>query len=450
MTKTVFLDTNIFIHYQLFDQIDWLKILNVSDVTIVVPPIIIRELNKHKELNTKSRIRERASLVLKKLSSLFASGCTASVSNGVVICLEDRDPTIDFAQLHLNKDIQDDQLIASILMWLRENPGVEVVLVTSDAALTLIGKSRRHNISAITLPDNLKLPEGIDQDQVRIRELEKKIRDLELKTPQISLVFADGNQYINLILQKPIELTEAALAEKIDLIRKQYPKMEQQLKPKPEYSGQLASIVEAMANINASMGNILLPEDIEKYNTELDQFIQGYSEYLKKSIWYENLRRRTIKLSLFIANDGTAPADDIDVFLHFPDGFEILDEEHFPREPKPPTPPDTPKTSMQRMLESVAISPYLYSPIMGRVPNGIASLKNISGPNIRKTGSYEVTFEITRIKHKLQEAVDPLYILFNSFDTAKSFQIDYRLLAANMPEETSGQLHVIINKSKES
>ncbi len=149
MTKTVFLDTNIFIHYQLFDQIDWLKILNVSDVTIVVPPIIIRELNKHKELNTKSRIRERASLVLKKLSSLFASGCTASVSNGVVICLEDRDPTIDFAQLHLNKDIQDDQLIASILMWLRENPGVEVVLVTSDAALTLIGKSRRHNIQLL-------------------------------------------------------------------------------------------------------------------------------------------------------------------------------------------------------------------------------------------------------------------------------------------------------------
>jgi hypothetical protein len=140
--------------------------------------------------------------------------------------------------------------------------------------------------SAITLPDHLKLPEGIDQDHVRIRELEKKIRDLELKTPQISLVFADGNQYINLILQKPIELTEAAIAEKIDLIRKQYPKMEQQLKPKPEYSGQLASIVEAMANINASMGNILLPEDIEKYNTELDQFIQGYSEYLKKSIWY--------------------------------------------------------------------------------------------------------------------------------------------------------------------
>lgn len=450
MAKIVFLDTNVFIHYQLFDQIDWTKIFNVPDVTIVIPPITIRELNKHKELSTKSRIRERASLVLKKLSSLFVTECTAIISKGVEIYLEDRDPTVDFAQLHLNKDIQDDHLIASILMLQGERPGVDVVLATSDAALTLIGKSRRHNISTVTLPENLKLAEEIDQDQVRIRELEKKIRELELKTPQISLVFADGNQHINFALQKPLELTEAEITEKIDLIRGKYPKMEQQPNSKIEYSGQLASIVEALANMNASIGNILLPEDIEKYNTELDQFIHVYDEYLRKGIWYENLRRRTIKLSLFVANDGTAPAEDVDVFLHFPDGFEVLDEEHFPEEPKSPTPPDTPKTRMQRMLESFTISPYLYSPIMGRIPNGIISPRNISGPNIRKTGSYEVTFEITRIKHKLQETVDPLYVLFDSFDTAKSFQIDYRLLAANIPEEINGQLHVIINKAVES
>jgi len=208
----------------------------------------------------------------------------------------------------------------------------------------------------------------------------------------------------------------------------------------------LASIAEAMANINASMGNILLPEDIEKYNTELDKFYQAYSEYLRKGIWYENLRRRTVNLSICVANDGTAPAEDVDVFLHFPDGFEIMDEQSFPGTPEPPDPPDVPKTRMQRMMESVISPPEYFSPIMAHIPDGILASQNISTPNIRKTGSYEVEFNIQRIKHKLQEAADPLYILFESLEIARSFQIDYRLLAANIPKEVTGQLHVIIKK----
>ncbi|MBF4483105.1 PIN domain-containing protein [Dehalococcoides mccartyi] len=446
MAKIAFLDTNVFLHYQPFDQIVWPKILQVSEVTIIVPPIIIRELNKHKELGAKQRVRERAGLVLKKLSSLFATGCKAYIRDGVEIYLEDRDPIIDFTQLQLNKDIQDDHLIASIIMFRKERPEADVILVSSDSALTLIGKSRRHNIQVTILPANLRLPEELDQEQSRIRELEKKVRDLELKSPQISMVFADGNQHAGFTLQKPMEMTEAEIVEKTSLIQKQYRKMEQQPKQKSEYTGQLATIAEAMANINASMGNILLPEDIARYNTELDQFFKEYAEYLQNGILYENMRRRTVKLLIFVANDGTSPAEDIDVFLHFPDGFEIMNEASFPKAPKPPNPPDTPKTQMQRMMESVTISPNLFSPIMGRIPNGVLSPRNISTPNIRKTRSYEVTFDILRIKHKLQEAVEPLYILFESYDAAKSFQIEYRLLAANIPTEVTGQLHVIINK----
>jgi hypothetical protein len=91
-------------------------------------------------------------------------------------------------------------------------------------------------------------------------------------------------------------------------------------------------------------------------------------------------------------------------------------------------------------------SPEIFSPIMGRIPDGILSSRNASPPTIRKTGSYEVEFYVERIKHKLQQESDPLYILFESFEAAQSFKIDYRLLAANIPEEVTGQLHVVIEK----
>jgi hypothetical protein len=449
MSKIAFLDTNIYLHYQLFDQIKWAEVLEASKVTIIIPPITLRELNKQKELNTRSRIKKRAGLVLNKLSSLFENELSTYICDEVEICLEDRDPIINFSQQQLNPDIQDDQLIASIIMFRSERPEIDVVLVTSDAGLALIGKAKRNSIQVTKLPENLKIPEEPDQDQIRIRELEKRLRDLELKIPQLSLMFADGNQNATFTLEPPVEMTEDEIAGKIDLVKQQYPKMKQQTSPKSESSGQFAAIAEAIAHFNASMGNVLLPEDIEKYNTELDEFYREYSKYLKKGISYDILRRRTVKLSIYVANDGTAPAEDIDVFLHFPDGFEILDEQSYPKPIDPPTPPDEPKTQMQRMISMVR-TPEIFSPIMGRIPDGILSSKNVSSPAIKKTGSYEVEFYVERIKHKLQQEADPLYILFESFEAARSFKINYRLLAANIPNEVTGQLHVVIEKELET
>jgi hypothetical protein len=37
-------------------------------------------------------------------------------------------------------------------------------------------------------------------------------------------------------------------------------------------------------------------------------------------------------------------------------------------------------------------------------------------------------------------------IQFEDYETAKSFHVDYRIRAANIPEEIKGNLHVIIEK----
>ena len=63
MPKTAFLDTNIYIHYQIFDQIKWPEILHTSKVMIVIPPVTIRELNRLKDLNLGTRVRKRAGKV---------------------------------------------------------------------------------------------------------------------------------------------------------------------------------------------------------------------------------------------------------------------------------------------------------------------------------------------------------------------------------------------------
>ena len=153
MSKLIFLDTNVYLHYQDFDQIDWLDVMHSDAVTIIIPPMSIRELNKVKETHPRARQRKRAGATLKKLDALLASNHTIELRDGISLRLEDRDPLIDFAFHQLSREVQDDHLIASIMMCRNESPNAEIALITSDAGLTLVAKARRLRIVTVRLPD---------------------------------------------------------------------------------------------------------------------------------------------------------------------------------------------------------------------------------------------------------------------------------------------------------
>ncbi len=186
MPKTIFLDTNIFLHYQDFDQIDWQIILKTDFVKIIIPPITIRELNKNKDSNGKTRIRKRAASTLKKLSTLFQEDTHAFLVDSVEIFLEGRDPLIDFTTYQLNREVQDDHLIASMIAYRNEIPDEELILFTSDNGLILLAKAKLFGISTIKLSDDLKLPEELDPEQERIKQLEREISQIKLSDTKIS------------------------------------------------------------------------------------------------------------------------------------------------------------------------------------------------------------------------------------------------------------------------
>lgn len=377
---------------------------------------------------------------------MFELAPRTQVRENIEVWLEDREPTINFAAYELGHDIQDDNLIASIIMFREENPNQEVVLVTSDSGLTLMAKANRLGIPTTKLPDKFKLSEEPDPEQVRINELENELRELKLQVPRLSLVIKDGSQHIVFTIPHQVEPTEDRLENEIGRIKKRYPKIENLSRQVQELPEHLASLSVLAYKLNASLGNTILPEDIEDYNNKLDKFYQAYGEYLKRNIHYQNLKRRTIELYVFVANDGSAPAEDIDVILHFPDGFRLTDAEGYPNSPSPPEPPREPRTQMQKMTESISVPLLDMKSINYHIPDTIIAPQNVSSPIIKRTNSYEVSFHVQRLKHKLQEPTEPLYVIFDSFESAQSFHIDYQILAANVPNEVTGQLHVEIKK----
>ena len=57
--KYLLLDTNIYLHYIDFEQIDWGTIIGDKEYEIVVPYTVIKEIDKYKD-GPKSKIKVRA------------------------------------------------------------------------------------------------------------------------------------------------------------------------------------------------------------------------------------------------------------------------------------------------------------------------------------------------------------------------------------------------------
>jgi len=448
MSKILFIDTNVFLHYHQFDQINWAKLLDTEMVLIIIPPVTLRELNEHKDSHRLSHIRERAQKTIKILENCLKPGMDIKINKNLAIRFEDREPNIDYDEYQLNRKIQDDNLIASMLMYRNENIETQIILVTRDSGLLLCAKAGRQSIQTLRMPDDHILSVHPDPAQVIIQELTKEIQEYKNSIPDVFLLFENGEKYNEFKIPKPLHKTSMDFQNKLDEIKQKFPKIN---KPRVnetelidvENSGDLVSRLA----YSLESGGGISQDEYDRYNNELEKYYKKYSNYLVEDLNFVNLRRRTVTLDILLTNNGTAPANDIDVIMHFPDGLRIIEEEDLPEPPSKPKPPVQPRNYIE-MITYPYESMVRYPIISTQNDIGpIGPSSNISSFDIKRTNSYEVNLHVNKAKHNMQEHFEPLYIIFNSYKEASSFEIKYKFIAANIPREVSGSLHVIINKN---
>jgi hypothetical protein len=445
--KAIFLDTNVYLHYQPFDQIKWTDLLDVEEVTIVVPPVVLRQLNNRKDAEHSRRVKRRAGQVLRKLSEMLSSESEVVLGPGVRLRLEDREPMLDYEAYQLSGDTDDDDLIASVIMWREEHPHSDAALVTADLGLLLKAKAGRQSIPTFELPLRFRLPDEPDPIEKEARQLRQRIRELESASPRLSLTFKDGTQLAEFVLPRPVELTEAVLSTKLENLKKQYPPRPSDArlpdKPQARLGGEaLAELIAAGANLS-----LVSEEEIERYNAELDEFYARYERYARASTDHENLKRRAVDIGLLLVNDGTAPAKDIDAVLHLPDGLTVWAEDAFPAPPdfpQPPVPARTPFEMMMRPITAQVPTPLFND--FGR-SGPVSPPPNVSPPSIKRTKSYEISYHVDGLKHNVPETLDTLRVAFDSFDEAGSFHIEHHILAGNLPKPVDGRLHIVVKKA---
>jgi predicted ribonuclease YlaK len=215
--KALFIDTNILLHYQSFDEIDWLRILNVEQVEIRLPSIVIQELDKHK-YSSSSKLRDKATKVIRKLHKLADSGLKIQLKTNVYISFEVNIKLADLTAMNLDPNSQDDRLLSSILSFRAENPDLQVILAAADLGLRL--KAKYYQIEAICLADDLKLPSELDQSEKRIKELEQEVLELKRRTPELKLYFSGRSDRLNYQIKKlfPADIDLNSIAMDIQLV----------------------------------------------------------------------------------------------------------------------------------------------------------------------------------------------------------------------------------------
>lgn len=427
--KYAVLDTNTLMHFRPPEEVNWHEVLDAKTATIVLMPVVIRELEQHKDLHPNKRLRKHAGTLVSKLRKLLPkNGNEQELREGVTVLFVRTEPMLDFRQHQLSSDLNDDRLIASILQFRHDRPNAQVVLVTPDFGLT-IKAGGPHQVEVTSLPDELKLPEESGEEQEQLRELQAKLAAHENRLPKLRLVFPEATDRLEITRTTIAPPLEATIKEEVDKVR-----------------------TELTFQTGLTILDKISPAEERQYYESVEEYCKSYESYLREKHEVKAIRARTFSLVICLSNQGTVPVDDMDVILRFPPELEVLGEKPVQPEPEHPTPPPRPVSSIFAQGAPAHIAVPTRSADSSAIVHPAALMNaNVSGLNLSKTPEgHEVQVHVRRIKQNQSEPLGTLYGILAKQESFKAFQIKYVIQAANIPNEVTGTLAVIVKDAQPS
>jgi hypothetical protein len=409
-----FVDTNLLVHFQTFNEVEWTKILQAPQVGLVVAPIVLRELDKLKNDASNEWRQQRARMLVRKLRESLKP--PYEVRQGVLLLMPAEEPSIEEAngywlKLGLDANIADDRLIASIIEFRKKFPSAKILLLSDDIGVQV--KAQSHGID-FREPDGLiNRIERPSEDKTRIRKLEQQLEAVTNRMPKLICGF-ELNDTISNTFSYPTsplwkwEAPDVAIAQEIEQKRKRL--------------DQIISDAKNWYQISET--------ETPKYSDTYKTYLTKYEIALKKRWLYDFIPY--CELVIAVQNCGTAPATDVKPTFFFPEGSSIIKignqsvrnwNTSLPDEPIP----EWTKLA-QSMERALAKRPQITSEfnILPYFPPGLDEL---------------ITEEFAKISHHMTHFITRL-LVYLPCNTQQGFTIDYRIYADELIEPVEGILKV--------
>src|SRR5258708_6814113 len=345
-----FVDTNILLECKMFDEIDWCTELNNDQVTLVVSFTVTRELDKIKVDPRYGRKRDRARKLLAKLENLLQPSVATPVRSGVYMLIIPSPSSEELKELHYDPTVADDQIVASAHIFSKQRPDTDVVVLAEDGTVRM--KAKMNGLRFAEPSEVIRLPAETDSQEKELNELRAELNRLKNAQPKLNAGFQTEEGLVQIlelalnfsfqrITQDEVERAIVARGMKLGLLDDSSQEAIDISKLVEKFDEM--SMVQIM-NLEATAYPEVQAAIEAKYQESLKTYLDKYSKYLIE----DNLKRiydyRTCTVQFALSNVGSAPADDVDVKLHFPNGLEVSNKQIHgdPSEPIVPTKPTVP------------------------------------------------------------------------------------------------------------
>lgn len=409
--KYLFLDTNMYLHCKDAEEIDWkCLVTGGEDFTIVIPPIVIREIDKIKD-RERGKVQARAKKVSSRFGDIFLEGKKMKMK--YKNC---EDPTNDlFEKYKFNKDVFDDWFILSAKIFPESD---NVVIIARDNGILM--KAKDNGFTFFRISDDFLLKVEKSEEEKEIQRLKEELEVYKNRKPNPQITFEDGNTMLRLKKPTPKDL-EAEIEKYLEKEKLKYPC--HTFSETDNYLG---------ITLSSIWGN--------EYNKQREEYFGEYKEYIRFIVQNEILSERMKEVKFVVSNFlGTAPTGDMNIFINIPANIKLYS-----------------KRSKVRRIRNVPITPQ---------KNGLDRKLLQATANIQPLGSYlqgpdyeycwdlsktlagnEFSFDESKLNHTLYKNLNIENSLFIDTLTCGNFSIDWYISDSALPKPISEKLNVIIEE----
>lgn len=414
---TIFIDTNIFLHFLDINQINWLSVVHCKKCCLAISPIVIDELDKYKDCH--NRKGKRAKNALKMIEKHLSDDITEIRPNVNLHIINNKPTSNTYEKYSLNFEEQDHRLFASILDYKEANPNDEIFICTNDIGPRI--RAKQYKIKPLELEDKYTLKVEPDAKDIKIKELEKENLLYKNQCPKLDITFLDDKNTLSVDKNKEFTNKDIFIHEHISNEEVLHPVMLDE------------------SNISTQFGmrlvNPMAPskEQRDIYNLKREKYLSEFKVYLETLYDYELLYKQSLNIKTLIKNSGTIPATCIDIHFILPKNLFIIEKKAFPVRPKKPSAPQKPSS-----LIDMKIDYGLRHSLFGVEVKHINYFEGIEKIDLKNS----IDIHVDRLKHLYTKNLDEYLILFSSYEEIKSFDIKYIITADNLPVENGGYLKI--------
>ena len=410
--SAIFADTSFFLHFKPLKEIDWCSVTASQSVKIFVASVTTDELNNKKDTGNTKAIRARALAALKLLEAVVDSDTPYEIRPGVTIEFV-TDSYSNYDAHNLDRLVKDDVLLLAAINYRDQNAGVDTLLLANDVGFR--AKAKQRQLKAIKILDEWKLQPAPDPEQKELAEL----RAQAAARPRLEVLFSDGKAHYQSIRPRPPFNDSSLIRQTMTKLHKKFPTYD-------PATGPVLSLNETV---------------VRAYNEKVLEFYELYERVLPTWLNHEQERSRTVYLNLKVSNVGTRPANDVSIFLDFPDGpFEIYGYgTECPDFPSPPPPLRTGANPMELVFDEF---PSYQNFHVGPMVHHEKDFAFVSVNGRRVT----LTIAPSKLQQGQSRKLETVYVEFHDYTNMKGFSIKSSVLADEISETQLTNLDVQVRE----